>query len=679
MADPNTQIDWWIAQAWQEAQGGAESDALVAWLHENGLTAISSYTILQAALSCQPDEAKAMVFGHPVWAGEDPDSDVANLDYTSDTLEPEPEPDPTFELDNWAEQVEEDEPVYGEEGYQADPAAGAAPPGLSASADPEEGVQVESEPAFEQTDDLDRANQFGHASGLDTEPAQPFELATKPLTAPEIEPAPMDAMPLAAEAAPEPIFEPEMPTPAPADEPELPPSPVMDEPAASMETPPPAVAPPPILRTPPSTPAERAAVFAGVFGKKPAAAKPARPDSGLSASAPEAPPLIPPDAVPPSSDMGPATKAETALAQFETDQPHPPMTTVQMPPPLVYEPLPEIEMPQPVMPAEPLFATAPRDPLPAPPLLSPAETPQAAADTALLEREQPADPDAMNDADGTPRHETGEPALVLDEPEAPPALDEAEFQDVPEPAPNGPDTAAAPEPATEEPSGDLPSSMQAAMEDGETDPPDGMASPRDEEEDELPSIDREQELPPLDDAENEEDEADYSPLPGGLEEGDATENEAGGDETDAPRPRKRTLLDPADEAGDAGYPGGDPGGIPMGDTPEDLAEAARKLGISFREKDPVDIGVDPETVQAAKKLGISFREGAGAAEPDLDETALEAQKLGISFREGGSGMRKPDKPLIVKYLPMILGVICIFFLLLLGATFAGPAIAWLKS
>ena len=108
MADPNTQIDWWIAQAWQEAQGGAENDALVGWLHENGLTAISSYTILQAALSCQPDEAKEMVFGHPAWAGEEPDPDIANLDYTSDTLEPEPEPDPTFELDDWAEQVEED-------------------------------------------------------------------------------------------------------------------------------------------------------------------------------------------------------------------------------------------------------------------------------------------------------------------------------------------------------------------------------------------------------------------------------------------------------------------------------------------------------------------------------------------------------------------------------------------
>jgi hypothetical protein len=83
--------------------------------------------------------------------------------------------------------------------------------------------------------------------------------------------------------------------------------------------------------------------------------------------------------------------------------------------------------------------------------------------------------------------------------------------------------------------------------------------------------------------------------------------------------------------------------------------------------------------RAAKELGISFREGAGVAEPDLDETALEAQKLGISFREGGSISNKPAKPLIVKYLPMIIGIGIISMLLLLGASFAGPAIGWLKS
>lgn len=644
MADPNTQIDWWIAQTWQEAQGGADSDALVGWLHENGLTAISSYTIVQAALSCTPEEAKEMVFGNPVWAGEEPDPDIADRDYTSDTLEPEPEPDPTFELDDWAEQVEEDVPVYGEEGYQADPSAGAVLPDLSASADPE--------PAFEQTDGLEQADDSGQAGGFDAAPAHSFEPDTQPLTAPEIEPAPMDAMPLAAEAAPSPDLE----APPAAVEPETPP-------------------PPPILRTPPTTPAERAAAFAHAFGKKPAAATPAKPDSGPSAPAPEAAP----DKAPPSNDMGPATEAETALAQSENDQPHPAMTTAHMPPPLVYEPLPAIEMPQPAAPVEPLFAAAPRDPQPAPPLFLAAESPQPAADTDLLERKQRANPDAMNGANGTPRDDAGEPALAADEPQVPSAPDEAEFRDDSEPPSNGADTAAAPGLATGVTSGDLPPGMEATMEDGETDPPGDMADLWEEEGDGLSPDGREQELPPLDGAENEEDEADYSTVSDGPEEGGAMDYEAVGDEADAPRPQKRTLLDPADEAGDTGDPGGDPGEIHLGDAPENLSEAARKLGISFREGDPTAAGVDPELAQAAKELGISFREGGSAAELDMDETALEAQKLGISFREGGSISSKTEKPLIVKYLPMIIGIVIIFFMLLLGATFAGPVISWLKS
>jgi hypothetical protein len=377
--------------------------------------------------------------------------------------------------------------------------------------------------------------------------------------------------------------------------------------------------------------------------------------------------------------MGPAAEAETALAQSETDQPHSAMTTGQMPPPLVYEPLPEIEIPQPVTPVEPLFATAPRDPQAAPPLFLPAETPQPAADTAMLEREEPADPGAMNGADWTSREEAGQSALAPDEPEVPPMLDEAEFQQDREPQPNGSDTADAPEPVSEETPGDQPPGMQAAMENGETDPLDGMADPRDGEGDGLSPIDWEQELPPLDEAENEEDEADYSPLPDSAEEGDAMDYETIVGEADAPRPRKRTLLDPADEAEDGGYPDGDSGEIPQGESADDLAEAAKKLGINFREGDSADAGVDPEMARAAKELGISFREGAGVAEPDLDETALEAQKLGISFREGGSISNKPAKPLIVKYLPMIIGIGIISMLLLLGASFAGPAIGWLKS
>lgn len=81
--------------------------------------------------------------------------------------------------------------------------------------------------------------------------------------------------------------------------------------------------------------------------------------------------------------------------------------------------------------------------------------------------------------------------------------------------------------------------------------------------------------------------------------------------------------------------------------------------------------------KTAKELGISFREGSDADESEDDEIAIEAQKLGISFREGDSMSDKPPKPLVAKYLPLFLGIIIIFFLLLLGATFAGEFIGWL--
>jgi hypothetical protein len=253
MADPNTQIDWWIAQAWQEAQGGADNDALVTWLHENGLTAISSYTILQAALSCPPEEAKEIVFGHPAWAGEEPDADVDNLDYTSDTLEPEPEPDAAFELDDWAENIEEDEPVYGEEGYQPDPGAGAAPPeyDTESSGRTDTGGAISLEPAlsgtavpaqaFEEAGRFDDAAGFEEdAIGLDPTPASEPVPHSAPMQDDPM--APKDAMPVAA------------------------------------NTTPPESAPAPTVRKPPATPSERAAVFAAAFGKKPAAAPLASPD-----------------------------------------------------------------------------------------------------------------------------------------------------------------------------------------------------------------------------------------------------------------------------------------------------------------------------------------------------------------------------------------------------------------
>ena len=585
MADPNTQIDWWIAQAWQEAQGGAENDDLVAWLHENGLTAISSYTILQAALGCTPDEAKNIVFGHPAWAGAAGDLDVANLDYTSDTLEPEPEPDPAFELDDWAEEVEEG-PVYGEEGYQPTTVTG-----------PAESPMPEPEQAF--------ATAYGsdESGGYDDEPAG--------VSMPDAQ-----------------AFDP-APQPAPA--------------------------PPPFLRTPPSTPAERAAVFAGAFGKKPAAAQTPAPAHDTS-PAPEPPPSSPPDTEPPSSDAGPAVEAEPAPAQYEPENPHPAMATAELPPTLAHEPLPEIEMPPPMAPAEPLFGAESRDPHLDEPLFPPAATAQPVVGPGALESLDDAalfGDNAREDmtaptGDGSPgyvhaslhAHGESEPAIASN------GFDAAVTED-PEPEPESESES---EPAGAGSVDDLPPGMRAAMEQNGGEPPEALALPENEQDDDLPSIDRERAVLSL----------------------------AGEDPS---RTRKPALLDPAAEVADDESPIGGPGNIPLGDSPEEMARAAKLLGINFDGGDSTETDMDLEMIQAAKDLGISFREGAdrGDSIQESDELALEAQRLGISFREGGAVSNSIEKPTIVRYMPIILGVIIIFFLLLIGATFADVIIAWFMN
>ena len=604
MADPNTQIDWWIAQAWQEAQDGADNDSLVAWLHENGLTAISSHTILQAALSCPPEEAKEVVFGHPVWAGEDPGADVDSATYTTETLEPEPEPDPSFELDDWAEQVEEDEPVYGEDGYRVNPEAGAAPTDLEGSdaAYPEEGVPLEPQPAVEGATGPNPDDGPDRAAGFDADPAQPF--------APEFQPSPMNedgrapelAEPFEADPEPAPVSEPpplafESETPA-ARVPDEPAAPAIDAPVAPMEmVPPQPPAAPPILRTPPSTPAERAAMFASAFGKKPAAAASAR-----TVAEPDGPPPTPQGKKPPSGNMGSAAEADTAPAQSAPGQPQPAMATAQMPEPLVYEPLPDFQMPPPVAPAEALFAPAPHEPRPEPPQFPPDEVGEPAQEPVASVVAGDCGPDRGVEPAPNGLHAVAEP-----QPES--------QDDEPEPAS---------EPAIEQTPDDLPAAMQGAIADDAVPPDNEVAN-------------------------------------------------------DAPRPYKQVLLDPSAEAQGNGPGAGDPGETPLGETPESQAQAVKRLGIDFRGSDPMDAGMDPEMARTAKQLGISFRENGGAAEAELDEIALEAQRLGISFREGDSGSAAARKPLIVKYMPLLLGVVVIFFLLLLGANFAGPLTAWIKS
>jgi hypothetical protein len=694
MADPNTQIDWWIAQAWQEAQGGAENDALVVWLHENGLTAVSSYTILQAALSCPPDTAKEIVFSHPVWAGEDPDADVDSLNYTTDTLEPEPEPDGAFELDGWAEEVEEDGPVYGEEGYEPEPGAGASPPTYDAQSPEHAEIQEAILRDSAQSKAPDSSQGFEEASGFDDAPCLGDDADGSGLEPHTM--APMDAMPTDPEPEPlepEPIFEPD-PAPAPMQADLMAPMDAM--PAAPAPAPAPTVAPP-VVRRPPATPAERAAVFAGAFGKKPAAApqSPA-PEPAPRTASPETPPGAsgddPPEGPPPlprepgaayqnlplpTGNVASLTQ-EAAPAQMEPEPPQPAMPPVPIPPPLVYEPLPNIDLPQPVMAAEPLFSSPQRDPQPAPPLFPPAPPGQSMTDADLLAQEQPADPEVMAEQVG----ESVSPGSAPEELSAPDTGDALDEPDSAVPS-NGLDPAAEPDSAiTEEylelemepePEMELELEMEPDFAVDMDDPGDlrpGMLAAM--QHDGAESRDELSESPTLDMEDEDAKQAEYiaedhdPDRPSSIAHGEA-------DEDTAPRPQKRVLLDPTAKPERGGVSGDDPGEIPLGETPEEMAEAARKLGVDFR-GGVSDERMDPEMASVAKQLGISFRNDSGADELMDDDLSNAAQKLGISFRDGDSTSGKKQKPPIVKYLPMILVIFVVCVLLLLGLTFAGPLI-----
>jgi len=798
MADPNTQIDWWIAQTWQEAQGGADTGALVSWLHENGLSAPSSYTILQAALNCAPEEAKQVVFGHPIWAGQQPDADLANLGYTSETLEPEPEPDPAFELDNWADEVEEDEPVYGEAGYKVNPEAGAMPPpverpdldglGEDIAGDLPEDPPVLTEPAeFTVEDDPEpRFSNPDEISGFDPDDEDMPYVATdtvepepdggelQPGLAVGLDPAGVDSgsaafeMPQAAlderlaeqgseseagyraetfeDVAPladplasarEPLAA--VPESAPDPASEFSPEPAAEPAPMAAHIPGPAAAaatPPPILRMPPSTPAERAAVFANAFGKKPVGGQPGttRPSAATATNdaGTQAPPAPSPQDVaaprpryggPPASEVGPASHADTAPALTAAVPPQADTATVAMPPPLVYEPLPEVEVPAPIAPAEPLFNLPARDPRPAEPLFKRAEAGQAddapAADlepvdeadaddrlelvpedapVAALAAEDPmadVEPESLSeeldvgevfasdlDVDDAEQseaesHGSGDAIDVaeIDVPEAD-RLDQDEA-DVEPVEITEPEIGEATLEEESDPVGDrdenlLPADVSEALGDQHDLPPGIKAALEGAADSELTlhqdECDRE-DYEDIDDDALSQDLSDPGAEPE-FEGAGAVDEDMGEDR----RPQKRVLLDPAIED----VPHRTLEEAVEVDEEEDLTEAARKLGINFRAADPDEAEIDPDMAKTAQELGISFREGA-SVDLDSDETALAAQKLGISFREDDSATGKPAKPLLVKYLPMIFGIFIIFILLLIGATYAGSFIGWLKN
>jgi hypothetical protein len=676
MADPNTQIDWWIAQTWQESQGGAENDALVAWLYENGLTATSSYTILQAALSCPPDTAKEIVYGHPAWTGAEPDNGVENLSYTTETLEPEPEPDPTFELDDWADQIEEEEqaPVYGEEGFQAEPGAGASPPAYARESqaptaadgtillDPAQSGSDEPAPANDLTNTLNDSGGFeGDASepfadtGKDVaqeKPAEPSSVSpdteiTK--NAPSEEPGLADSDQAAVA---------DLSAPEPADAAPAQPDPEPEQPAmAAIAMPPPLVYQPlpDIQITPPVSPVAPAA---------PLFALPQR------------------DCRPPPPLFPPTNTADQAV--MANDGP----TT----------PLPDSD-------PAPLPDTPPEQPGSEPVLVANGLDTSADQDSAILEETPDTPPtatventgslrsgmqSAMKHEDAEPQDETVEspsdeggesvptdlaPDLTpLDhgqEPEPAPQDNEEEPEPVPQDDGEEPEAALA---AVMDITGDLTADMPQADGQVEAEPQSEMVDLPDEEAGEPAPIDWAQELPPLEEEESEDDDPGASSSM--AEEGDDGRDGMEIGEDTAPRPQKQALLDRSGDVDEGGLPGSDAVEMPLGDTPEELAAAARKLGIDFRNGDQSDAGVDPEMAKVAKELGISFREGTDSIPPLDDEAAIEAQKLGISFRDGDTVSSKSKKPKLVKYLPFVLAVIVLSILLLLGVTFAGDAISW---
>ena len=345
-----------------------------------------------------------------------------------------------------------------------------------------------------------------------------------------------------------------------------------------------------------------------------------------------------------------------------------------MPPPLVFEPLPEIELAPPVAPAEPLFTAAPT-PKPAPSLeFSPAEPSPSISDPVVAESPEQPSPDAAGELEDLPDPDDAEaygepgPAAMLNELDA--NLDEGHEPFLDE----------------DEDNVDLPPGMLAAMVQSEVEPAVAVERPEAEPGDSLTAMDREQQ--PLSDGETEDEDQephtalfadDYGADEG---EGEGEDMEPGSDEGESAMSGsgKRALLSSPDEGDEDDLPPIDLDKLPKGDTPEELAAAAKLLGISFRDSDPAEVGVDPDMAKTAKELGISFREDADESDAVLDEMALEAQRLGISFREdGGPSTGGLQKPMIVRYLPLFLGVVAIFFLLLLGATFAQDIIVWFWS
>ncbi len=137
------------------------------------------------------------------------------------------------------------------------------------------------------------------------------------------------------------------------------------------------------------------------------------------------------------------------------------------------------------------------------------------------------------------------------------------------------------------------------------------------------------------------------------ESGSATSDPAEGGESELAR-----VIREAERGADQEPPPLTPPPEPK--TDEEIAAAARKLGIKFRDDakhgapDARD-GEDDELARAARELGISFRDDPArpeTAEPD-DATTKAAEELGINFREVAPA-KVEQQSTLRRYWPIIL-------------------------
>lgn len=142
--------------------------------------------------------------------------------------------------------------------------------------------------------------------------------------------------------------------------------------------------------------------------------------------------------------------------------------------------------------------------------------------------------------------------------------------------------------------------------------------------------------------------------------------------------------DPPPPAAGAG-PGPDPdrpASPPRPASEAELAQAARRLGIQFRDSGielPTDLR-DGSHDEVVRKLGIRFRDDEPQTEPAsvADDLSLEAERLGIRFREPGKLPRKAT-PGLTKYWFWIALAVALAVIMPVLVQSVGPFVAHLSE